>query len=82
FKGGHYYKREMGGSFSIKSVLPAVFPDKSYHNLYGVQNGMDAMYVFPRLKDYPRRRRKRNASSFWSIASVTPRQWYCFGKNW
>ncbi|MDE5592636.1 MAG: DUF2779 domain-containing protein [Clostridiales bacterium] len=50
FKKGNYYKREIGGSFSIKSVLPAVFPDKDYHNLDGVQNGMDAMTVFPKLK--------------------------------
>lgn len=53
FKKGCYYKREMGGSFSIKSVLPALFPEKDYHNLDGVQNGTDAMNVFPRLKDYP-----------------------------
>lgn len=53
FKQGHYYKREIGGSFSIKSVLPALFPKLDYHNLDGVQNGIDAMYVFPRLKDKP-----------------------------
>ena len=27
FKGGLYYNRAMGGSLSIKSVLPAIFPD-------------------------------------------------------
>lgn len=53
FKSGHYYKREMGGSFSIKSVLPAVFPDMDYHNLDGVQNGTDAMDIFPQLKGMP-----------------------------
>lgn len=53
FKQGHYYKREMGGSFSIKRVLPAVFPEMDYHNLDGVQNGTDAMNIFPRLNEYP-----------------------------
>lgn len=53
FKNGYYYKREMGGSFSIKSVLPAVYPDMGYDNLDGVQNGMDAMEVFPKIKDMP-----------------------------
>lgn len=53
FNKGHYYKREMGGSFSIKSVLPAICPDKDYHDLDGVQNGMDAMDIFPKIKDMP-----------------------------
>ena len=47
--------KEMGGSFSIKSVLPALFPDDpslNYHNLdERVQNGGDAMTVFPKIKD-------------------------------
>ena len=54
FKKGYYYKREIGGSFSIKSVLPAVCPELDYHNLDGVQNGMDAMGIFPMLKDMPK----------------------------
>ena len=45
----------MGGSFSIKSVLPALFPDDpemDYHNLPGkVHNGGDAMTIFPQIKD-------------------------------
>ena len=45
----------MGGSFSIKSVLPALFPDAprlNYHNLSDLcQNGGDAMTIFPRIKD-------------------------------
>ncbi|MCH5162657.1 MAG: DUF2779 domain-containing protein [Clostridiales bacterium] len=53
FKKGYYYKREMGGSFSIKSVLPAVFPELDYHNLDGVQNGTEAMNAFPILQDLP-----------------------------
>ena len=49
FQKGYYYNSLMGGSFSIKSVLPAIFPnDKSldYKNLEGVQNGSEAMYIF------------------------------------
>lgn len=52
FQSGWYYNRAMGGSFSIKSVLPAVFPDDpelDYHNLEGVHNGSEAMAVFPKL---------------------------------
>ena len=46
----------MGVSFSIKSVLPAIFPDDpalDYHNLEGVHNGGEAMALFPRIKDLP-----------------------------
>lgn len=55
FRAGHCYKPAMGGSFSIKSVLPALFPgyaELDYHNLSQlVQNGGDAMSIFPRMKD-------------------------------
>jgi hypothetical protein len=54
FRAGHYYNRAMGGSFSIKSVLPAIYPDDpslDYHNLEGVHNGGEAMDLFPRIKD-------------------------------
>lgn len=55
FRAGDFYKPAMGGSFSIKKVLPALFPDDpelDYHNLTGgVQNGGDAMTVYPKLKD-------------------------------
>ncbi|MBO7433298.1 MAG: DUF2779 domain-containing protein, partial [Salinivirgaceae bacterium] len=57
FQQGNYYVKEMGGSFSIKSVLPALFPDDpslNYHNLdERVQNGGDAMTIFPKIKDMP-----------------------------
>ena len=46
----------MGGSFSIKSVLPALFPDDKnldYHNLDQIHNGGEAMTVFPQIKDMP-----------------------------
>ena len=54
FQSGWYYNRAMGGSFSIKSVLPAIFPDDpslDYHNLEGVHNGSEAMTIFPKIAD-------------------------------
>lgn len=56
FQSGYYYNRDMGGSFSIKSVLPALYPDDpelDYHNLEGVHNGSEAMTIFPMIKDMP-----------------------------
>ena len=57
FQSGYYYVPAMGGSFSIKSVLPALFPDDpslDYHNLTGgVQNGGDAMTIFPKIQYMP-----------------------------
>jgi hypothetical protein len=55
FRAGDYYVPAMGGSFSIKSVLPALFPgdpELDYHNLDDrCQNGGDAMTIFPQIKD-------------------------------
>lgn len=54
FKNGCYYNAAMGSSFSIKSVLPAIFPDDpalDYHNLEGVHNGGEVMDIFPKIKD-------------------------------
>ncbi len=57
FREGHCYTPAMGGSFSIKSVLPALFPNDdelNYHNLNPlVQNGGHAMTIFPTIKDMP-----------------------------
>lgn len=56
FQSGYYYNRAMGGSFSIKSVLPALYPDNpelDYHNLEDVHNGGEAMAIFPKIKDMP-----------------------------
>ena len=56
FQSGYYYNRAMGGSFSIKSVLPAIFPDDpslDYHNLEGVHNGGEAMDIFPKIEFMP-----------------------------
>lgn len=54
FRLGHIYNKRMGSSFSIKSVLPALFPDDpslDYHNLEGVHNGGEAMAIFPKIKN-------------------------------
>ena len=55
FRAGDYYVPAMGGSFSIKSVLPALCPgdpELNYHNLDDrCQNGGDAMTIFPQIKD-------------------------------
>ena len=66
FRAGYYYNRAMGGSFSIKKVLPAIFPndpDLDYHNLDGVQNGAEAMFIFPQMKNMlPEEREKTRQS--------------------
>lgn len=44
-----YYSKAMQGSYSIKYVLPALFPDDpslDYHNLEGVHNGGEASATF------------------------------------
>ena len=55
FQSGCYYLPSMGGSFSIKSVLPALFPNDpelDYHALDDLcQNGTMAMNLYPMLKD-------------------------------
>ena len=57
FQSGYYYNKAMGGSFSIKSVLPAIFPDDpalNYKNLEQIHNGGEAMSIFPKIKDMPK----------------------------
>ena len=47
-----YYQKEMQGSYSIKYVLPALFPNDSslnYHNLSLIHNGSEAMNAFAEL---------------------------------
>ena len=54
FQKRHYYCRAMKGSYSIKYVLPALFPDDpelDYHNLEGVHNGTEASATFERMGD-------------------------------
>lgn len=52
FRRKGYYHPDFNGSFSIKSVLPALFPDDSeldYKKLGSIQNGGDAMDTFANL---------------------------------
>ena len=57
FKDRMYYCKEMQGSYSIKYVLPALFPKEptlDYHNLSLVHNGSEAMSIFATLGDKPK----------------------------
>jgi len=53
FGAGAYYSRTMGGGYSIKGVLPALFPDDpelDYKNLdERVQHGGNAMDLYPTM---------------------------------
>lgn len=49
FQQKQYYTKAMQGSYSIKYVLPALFPNDpslDYHNLEGVHNGAEASAAF------------------------------------
>lgn len=53
FRNGWVYYPAMNGSLSVKSVLPALFPDDetlNYQNLSGsVHNGSEAMNIYPSI---------------------------------
>jgi hypothetical protein len=52
FRKRGYYHPDFNGSFSIKSVLPAMFPNNdelNYKKLGTIQNGGDAMDTFANL---------------------------------
>ena len=54
FKSLDYYVKDMGGSASIKKVLPALFPNDptlDYHNLDQVHKGDEASNAYLSLKD-------------------------------
>lgn len=54
FQKKQYYTRAMQGSYSIKYVLPALFPEDpslDYHRLEGVHNGAEASDTFSRMSD-------------------------------
>ena len=56
FRSGAYYCREMGGSYSIKSVLPALCsnePELDYSALNLIHNGNEAMNAFCDLHTKP-----------------------------
>jgi len=54
FRDGHYYCKDMGRGYSIKYVLPALFPDDpelDYSKLELIQNGGDAMDAYATLHE-------------------------------
>jgi len=56
FQKKYYYNKNMQGSYSIKYVLPSLFPDDpslDYHNLELVHNGGEAMSYYDTLFDKP-----------------------------
>jgi CRISPR/Cas system-associated exonuclease Cas4 (RecB family) len=46
----NYYHPEFHGSFSLKSVLPAIIPEMGYENL-GIQEGQEASIEYMRMLD-------------------------------
>jgi CRISPR/Cas system-associated exonuclease Cas4 (RecB family) len=62
FSDGCYYTARMGGKFSIKSVLPALYPDDpemDYGNLEGsIKNGTQAMMAITRAKEVSEKERE------------------------
>ena len=61
FREQSYYSAAMNGSYSIKAVLPALYPDDpelDYHHLEEVHNGGEASAVFAGLPSLPPEKRK------------------------
>lgn len=55
FRDGAYYSAAMQGSYSIKYVLPALYPgdpELDYHNLEGVHNGSEASAAFADMSSH------------------------------
>jgi len=63
FQAGHYYIATMGGSLSLKSVSPALYPDDpdmDYHNLEGdIKNGTQGMNAILKVKDLTETEREK-----------------------
>jgi hypothetical protein len=60
FREQSYYSCAMQGSYSIKYVLPALYPDDpelDYHNLDNVHNGGEASAAFADMSDLPHEKR-------------------------
>ncbi len=66
FKEKAYYCRDMQGSYSIKYVLPVLFPGDpalDYHNLNDVHNGAEASDAFSRMQEMEPEERERYRAS-------------------
>lgn len=61
FKDRAYYLKDMHGSYSIKYVLPSLFPDDpslNYHNLDMIHNGSEAMNSYANLSKLDNEKQK------------------------
>ena len=68
FKAGDYYRAAMGGSNSIKAVLPACCPndpDLDYHALPVVHNGAEAMEIYPHLVEASGEEQEKIYAGLW-----------------
>lgn len=62
FKEMDYYTKEMNGSYSIKYVLPALFPNDeslNYKSLDSIHNGSEAMDSFKNLKNMSKKEQEK-----------------------
>ncbi|BEG57242.1 DUF2779 domain-containing protein [Helicobacter sp. NHP21005] len=61
FKEGHYYDPKMVGSYSIKSVLPALVPDfeRAYEDLELVHKGTEAMVIYAKMPSMPKEQQEQ-----------------------
>lgn len=66
FQKRYYYTKEMYGSFSIKYVLPALFPNDpelNYHNLDLIHNGSEASNSYANLPNLSKEEQQKVQSS-------------------
>ncbi|MBQ8164621.1 MAG: DUF2779 domain-containing protein [Clostridia bacterium] len=66
FQKHYYYDRKMNGSYSIKAVLPALFPDDpelDYKNLNLIHNGIEAMISYQQSENADNNTREEIRSS-------------------
>ena len=62
FLAGAVYNKLMGNSISIKSILPALYPNDpslNYNNLQGIHNGNEAMIIYPKMKTMTKAEREK-----------------------
>lgn len=84
FRDGFVYDRAMQGSFSIKKVLPALFPDDpnlDYHNLADVHNGTEATDTYLSLRGMGKQSATGCGRAFWRTAASIPSPWFSCGRD-
>lgn len=61
FNNGWIYDKQMAGSFSLKSIFPALCPEETinYNSLENIHNGFEARYIFPQLKFMDKEQREK-----------------------